>query len=151
MPRAPQQITDRAKRYRAQKAIERPEQRCIYCGAPASSARRLVVEHINGREADNGPENLAHACYPCNVTKGTVFRRRGRGVKTRQYNPRKASQGARSLGAYVNAIMTTKGYDTGMDLSSAVELLRATSPAERSAYAREIWTKRKERSGEVPF
>lgn len=151
MRHAPQQITDRAKRYRAQRAIEQADQRCIYCGAPASSGRRLVVEHINGREADNAPENLGRACYPCNVTKGVHFARAGKGIKTQQYNPRKKAAGARSLGAYVKAILTTKGYDTGMDLSSAVELLRATSPADRSRYASDIWARRKERAGEVPF
>ena len=56
-------ITDRAKRYRAQKAVEGPR-RCILCG---TTPGRLDVMHLDGDES-NGE-------------------RIGAGVRTRQYNP----------------------------------------------------------------
>jgi len=144
------EITDRAKRYRAQDANAQPEKRCIYCGAPAGRGRRLDVEHINGTEADNAPENLAYSCRGCNTCKGAVFARLGRGVKTRQYNP---VTGARTLAEWLEAVMSTKGYQTRFTVPQAVAKIRATPPGDRSAFAHEIWDRRRERGGKgiVPF
>ena len=80
-------ISDRAKRYRAQKAISGPK-RCAYCGGPSHAKRRLDVEHIDGREANGEPGNIAYACRSCNVRKAILYKRHRIGKKTVQYNPR---------------------------------------------------------------
>lgn len=148
-PRQVEEITDRAKRYRAQRRIEQPEKRCIYCGRQRGA--RLDVEHIDGIEAHDNPENLGYACRPCNTRKGVVFARRGKGQKTRQFNPRRQAKGAQSLGQYMKAVLTTQGYEQGMTLDAAVSMLKATPAWKRSEFAREIWDKRRERQGEIPF
>jgi hypothetical protein len=147
----PAQITDRAKRYRAQSAITQKEKRCIYCGVPGGARRKLDVEHINGDESDENPANLGYGCRPCNTVKGAVFAKAGRGVKTRQYNPAKKMAGATRYQQYVKAVLTTKGYQTGMTLDSAIELLQHTSPEKRSSFAKQIYQVRRERQGELPF
>lgn len=144
----PAEITDRAKRYRAQSAIAQPDRRCVYCGTRRG---RLDVEHINGDESDSRSRNLAYACRSCNTRKGVVFRKAGFGKRTRQFNPRGGSAGARSLGQWIQAVLTVKGQGGSMSLPAAVELIRATPPARRSEFAAEIWRRRKERSSEVPF
>lgn len=151
-------VTDRAQRYRAQAAIEQPEQRCIYCGAPAGRGRKLDVEHINGKEADNAPENLAYACRSCNTAKGALFARLKIGKKTRQYNPAPAG-GAQTFAQYMAAVMSITPHVAGkhapgsgpMDPLEARDLIRATPPARRSSFARQAWKRRAARSSEVPF
>lgn len=160
-------ITDRAKRYRAQKANAQTDRRCIYCGAPEQTlTEALHTEHINGREADAEPANLAYACRSCNTAKGAHFARIGFGTKTRQYNPTKAG-GAANLAEWmeaVGAIRPHKGsryagsnYGAGgnMKTAAAVALIRATPPAKRSEFASMIWGKRSRRAraeaDEVPF
>jgi hypothetical protein len=147
-------LTDRAKRYRAQQAIEQTEPRCIYCGRPRLTGRQRNTEHINGREADNSPANLAFACRSCNTRKGAVFARAGKGKRTAQYNP--GRRGAGTLAEYIEAVMTTKGEGSGrFSLPQAVELLRNTPPDDRSIYASMIWDLRRargtSRKSEVPF
>lgn len=128
-------ITDRAKRYRANAAIEQEERRCIYCG---TTRGRLDVEHINGREADNEPENLAWACRPCNTRKGAYYAKMGAGKRTRQYNPAKKRQGIQSLAMFVKAVNAVQGLGDGqLSLFEGEELLRATPKNQRSEYARE--------------
>jgi len=144
-------ITDRAKRYRAQQANQQTERRCIYCGQEAG---RLDVEHINGREADNAPENLAYACRPCNTAKGAHFAKHGIGEKTAQFNPTKKG-GAANLHEWeeaIGAIIPRKGakyagsnYGAGSGLfttAEAVALIRATPAAKRSEFGSKIWGKR---------
>ena len=161
------EITDRAKRYRAQNSIRQPTRRCIYCGAPPAPGRRVDVEHINGDEADNSPENLAYACRPCNTKKGALFAKLGIGRKTRQYNPSRRgrlayspSANARpitSLGGWLEALFTLRGM--GSDTSprairAAAERIRATPPDLRSEFAHEIWGRRRARGTDtwaVPF
>lgn len=144
----PEDITDRAQRYRAQSAIAQTDRRCVYCGTKRG---RLDVEHINGDESDSRSRNLAYACRSCNTRKGVVFRNAGFGKRTRQFNPRGQSAGARSLGQWIQAVLTVKGQGGSMSLPAAVDLIRATPPARRSEFAAEIWRRRKERSSEVPF
>ncbi len=158
-------LTDRAKRYRAQGAIEQPERRCIYCGRPGG---RLQHEHINGKEADNTPANLAYACRACNTAKGALFARLGIGRKTAQYNP--PAKGAVNLAQWTMAVASIKKRDptTGrlrsgdsnkmrlMPVSEAVAMIRATPPDKRSEYARQIWSLRRQhgtdrRQADIPF
>ena len=83
-----------------------------------------------------------------------VFARLGLGRRTRQYNP--ASEGAKSLGQWLTAVMSMKGQSQEMTVPAAVEMIRATSPARRSEFAKQIWDRRRlhgtnRLSGEAPF
>lgn len=156
-------ITDRAKRYRAVKANQQTERRCIYCGQPGG---RLDAEHINGKESDGEPENIAYSCRTCNTAKGAYFARIGHGEKTRQYNPTKAG-GAANLAEWMEAVGVIRphkgaqfagsNYGAGgnMKVSAAVALIRATPPNKRSEFASMVWGKRERRGTarreEVPF
>lgn len=144
-------ITDRAKRYRANQCPPPGPRQCAYCGA----RRNVEVEHVSGDEADSSPANLLWACRSCNTAKGAAFKRAGLGTLTRQFNPKpKASAGARSLGQWLQAVMSVKGQGS-MKIRDAVNMIRATPPARRSEFASEIWARRKERGtdkrGEIPF
>lgn len=149
-------ITDRAKRYRANNAIEQTDKVCIYCGKPETAARPLMVDHIDGHEDHGDPQNLAYACRSCNTRKGIVYRKNGLGRLTRQYNPkrgrRKPGKGIRSLAQFIQAIQAVKGEGAQqMDLFDANQLLRDTSPADRSMWAREANKRRWAAAKEVPF
>lgn len=161
-------ITDRAKRYRAQRANEQTEHRCIYCGRPGRPGQRageLHAEHINGREDDSSPANIAYACRPCNTAKGAYFARVKFGKRTRQYNPTKAG-GAANVAEWLEAvgsIVPRKGaqyagqnYGAGgrMSTAAAVAMIRATPADKRSEFAAKIWQSRhsRARAGDsVPF
>ena len=100
-------ITDRAKRYRAQKAIRGPR-RCVLCGARG----RLDVMHLDGDESHGEPENLAYGCRSCNTRLAHAFKRIGAGVRTRQYNP---SKGVPTFEQYCWAVQhhTREAHDEG--------------------------------------
>jgi hypothetical protein len=140
-------ITDRAKRYRAQDAIKQRDRICVFC---SSLARPLMVGHVNGNESDGEPANLVFTCRSCNATIGIFMARAGFGKRTAQYNP---DGGARSVGQWIMAVTSMKSAGP-MKLADAVEMVRATSPAKRSEYAREIWRTRRahgtDKTG-VPF
>jgi|YNPMSStandDraft_1061717.scaffolds.fasta_scaffold09488_5 hypothetical protein len=140
-------ITDRAKRYRANRNAPPGERRCAYCGAP----RPRDIDHVDGDESNNNPENLVYACRSCNVRKGQVFARAGLGVRTRQFNPH--GKGATSLGQWVQAVLALRGEASTMSLPAAVRLVKETPASRRSAFAAEIWRRRRERGTDklVPF
>lgn len=139
-------ITDRAKRYRAQNCIDQAEKICIFCGAKSG----LMVGHVDGNESDGRRDNLAWTCRPCNNSIAVKMARAGFGKRTAQYNP--ADDGARSVGQWMIAVMSMKGMGP-MSLRDAVKMIRATSPAKRSEFAREIWSRRREHGTDrtVPF
>src|ERR1039458_5595549 len=89
-------ITDRAKRYRAQNAVKGPK-KCVVCGAGG----KLDVMHLSGDESDGASKNLAYGCRRCNAALAAGFKRIGSKVRTRQYNP---SQGVPTFGQYVWAV-----------------------------------------------
>ena len=142
-------ITDRAKRYRAQAAAP-PEKnpRCYLCGAPEPRD----VEHIDGDEANTDPANLARACRSCNTTKGRTFARNGMGKRTRQYNPARRRKnagkaaGAKTMAQYVKAVFVLKHGSDQMELQEAIDLIHNTPAADRSKFAREIYSRRRGRS-----
>jgi hypothetical protein len=146
-------ITDRAKRYRAQQANQQTEKRCIYCGQPGG---RLDNEHINGRESDAAPENLAYSCRPCNTTKGAYLLKEGIGERTAQYNPTRAG-GAATLTEWKEALAAISphkgakyaprnyGLFSEMTTAEGVAMIRATPHSKRSDFARTIWNLRKAR------
>ena len=142
-------ITDRAKRYRAQAAIEQPDKRCIYCG---KTPERPMVDHIDGREDNSAAENLAYACRSCNTKKGAHYAKNGMGRRTRQFNGRRqGGKGIRNLAQFIQAIQAVKGEGAQMELFEASELLKATPPAERSRWAREANARRWASRSAVPF
>jgi len=104
----------------------------------------VEVGHLDGHEENTARENLIWTCRSCNVRCGHVLRRTGLGRLTRQYNPR--SSGARSLGEYLSAVRILRGEIDG-DVRAATETVHATSPEERSEFAREIWEIRRKRYG----
>ena len=119
---------------------------CALCG----STRNVEVGHINGHEEDTSSANLLWTCRRCNTICGVTLRRYGLGRLTRQYNP---AEGAETLGAWMNAVMSMKGDGGTMAVEDAVALIRATSPEDRSRFAREIWARRRKRGTDrsVPF
>jgi len=81
-----------------------------------------------------------------------VFKRAGLGRRTRQYNA--ASDGAQTLAQWLTAVMSMKGESDEMSVPAAVEMIHATPPFRRSAFAREIWQRRRARGTDktaVPF
>jgi hypothetical protein len=129
-PKAAAEITDRAKRYRAQKKIKGPR-KCELCG----SKRFLVADHRNGNEANGNAGNLRWLCKSCNNREGAKKIKAGRGVRTRQYNP-----GAKTLGAYAAAAAEhTRGRH---DAGGAV--IHDTPKSARSRYAKQIWALRRQ-------
>lgn len=105
----------------------------MFCG----STGNVEVHHVDGNERDNAPRNLAWACRSCNTLIGVVMKRAGLGIRTRQLNP--AREGARTLAQWVTAVLSMKGESDAMDPAAAVEIIHATPPARRSAFAEEIW------------
>lgn len=78
-----EQITDRAKRYRANQDIPDGPRVCAFCGAK----EHLGVDHLDGYEEHGEPENLIWLCKSCNGKKAAVFQKAGLGRPTNQYNP----------------------------------------------------------------
>ena len=129
-------VTDRALRYRANATPPPGPKRCCLCGNPKA---RAEVGHVNGHEEDTDPRNLFWTCRSCNVKAANTLRKAKMGRLTKQYNP---AGGADSLGAWMNAIASIKGEGGTMAVPDAVAMIHATSPDQRSEFAREIWHKR---------
>lgn len=86
-------ITDRAKRYRANSIYRRKTQcECTLRkhghGAVCGSRDSLGVGHKDGDESNNRKSNLFTVCKSCNAMQAHDDKRAGRGVRTRQYNPK---------------------------------------------------------------
>ena len=135
--KAAHQITDRAKRYRANAPECCPPlpRRCAVC----RSTRFVVVDHIDGDESNGEPENLRWLCKSCNTKLGIAMARAGIGKRTRQYNP-----AARTLAQYTEAVIQhTRGqYDAGG------EIIHATPKEARQRFAAEIWRRRRARGSD---
>jgi len=140
--KAAHQITDRAKRYRANapECCPPPPRRCELC----HSRRFIVVDHIDGDESNGSPENLRWLCKSCNTKLGLAMARAGIGKRTRQRNP-----GARTLAQYAEAVSQhTRGqHDAGG------EIIHDTSKETRRKFAAEIWQRRRARGTDrqTPF
>jgi hypothetical protein len=128
------QISDRAKRYRAHQTECRPPgpAECALCG----STRFLVIDHIDGDESNGEPENLRWLCKSCNTRLGISMARAGQGRRTRQYNP-----GAYSLAQYTEAVLqhTRGAHDAGG------KIIHDTPKEKRQEFAAEIWRRRRAR------
>jgi hypothetical protein len=124
-----QNITDRAKRYRAQKNRPPGPKRCNFC----TSRRNVDIDHITGDESDSEPENLMWLCRACNTTKGYNQARNRVGVRTRQYNPEPRATFARFKEAAKILLGKIKGSVAG-----ATAYVRGTPPEKRAEFAAEM-------------
>ena len=134
-------LTDRAKRYRAQNAV-RGEHRCVLCNARG----RLDVMHLDGNESHGEPANLAHGCRSCNGKLAAAFKRIGAGVPTNQYNPAKG--GVPSFAQYCWAV--TQQQHSG-EHGEAGAVIHATPRSKRIDYARRIADMKSSRRNMWPF
>ena len=122
-------ITDRAKRYRAQRNAPPGRKLCNFCG----SGEDVMIDHITGDESDGDPDNLMNLCRSCNTRKGIVQARNRIGMRTRQYNPMRIP----SFSAFKTHAQTLLGIGPG-DPAAATAAIRATPPAKRAEYASRI-------------
>ena len=137
------QITDRAKRYRAQSNVPGPK-RCVMCNRTAKQVggRGLDVMHLSGDESDGERKNLAYGCRSCNGKLAAAFKRIGAGVKTRQYNP---SSGVPTFEQYKWAVshgarhywVKGQGWQAG-EKDEYGAIIHATPRSKRVEYARRI-------------
>lgn len=146
-------ITDRAKRYRAQHNVTGPE-KCVMCGKSRSAVERaggiLDVMHLSGDESDGDKRNLAYGCRSCNTKLGAAFKRIGAGVRTRQFNP---ADGIPTFAQYAWAVSVHDKKTHAHDEGGAI--IHATPRAKRIEYAQMIAAgrsaKRRKAREEVPF
>lgn len=123
------QITDRAKRYRANKVKPMGPRRCTFC----ASRQNIDIDHITGDEADNDPGNLMYLCRPCNTTKGIIQAKNRIGVRTRQYNPAKPV----TWSEFKDAAAVLLGIVPG-NVGKATETIRSATPPQREKFADKI-------------
>lgn len=100
-----------------------------------------MVAHLDGHEENTMPFNLGLTCRSCNAKVDHVMKRLGMGRRTRQYNP--SGQGAGTLAQWMAAVTSMKGESDQMPVDTAVEMIHATPPEDRSHFAREIWRLRR--------
>lgn len=140
-----EQITDRAKRYRANRPGVRPNlpKKCAVCG----SGKNVGVDHKDGDESNGRRSNLGWLCKRCNARKAVLQKAAGVGVRTRQFNPSR-SRGAQSrkLGHYDALIKIMRGEIEGGSEKAHEDIL-ATDPALRSQYTSNSWAIRRQRYG----
>jgi hypothetical protein len=135
------EITDRAKRYRAQQLVPGTKGKCIICGKRTNAPQ---VMHLSGDESDGEPRNLAWGCRSCNGKLSSRFIKIGSPIRTRQYN---SSSGVPTYGQYVWAVQhhESKAHDEGG------AIIHATPRYKRIEYARRIAEWKRGKRGEVPF
>lgn len=141
--RAAEDLTDRAKRYRAQNLVQGPK-RCVLCGA----TDRLDVMHLDGNESHGEPENLAYGCRSCNVRLANAFRHIGAGIPTRQY-----SNPAGEVPTFAQYAWAVTQHTRGRH-DEAGKIIHHTPRSKRIEYAKRIAEIKRSRGtdrSEVPF
>ena len=122
-------ITDRAKRYRAQNNVT-GQRKCVLCGSRSD----LGVMHLTGNESHGERENLAYGCRSCNGKLAAAFKALNLGKPTNQYNP---SSGVPTFEQYMWAV---SNHSRGAhDAGGAV--IHATPKHKRIEDARRIVSK----------
>jgi hypothetical protein len=131
------QVTDRARRYRANQRGCKPAgaKKCKLCGSKSD----VMVDHVDGNESNGRKSNLRWLCRSCNTVLGAEMARTGQGRRTVQYNP--AHKGAQTLGEYMQAVLqhTRGAHDDGG------RIIHNTPKRKREEFASEIWAARKAR------
>jgi len=127
--KAVDEITDRAKRYRANKVRPKGPKRCAYRHRLNPCKGQLGINHIDGNESHGDQDNLNWACKRHNAQLAIYHKAMGKGVRTRQFNP-----GATNLAQYVQAAVehTRGAHDAGG------RVIHETPKAKRRSFAREI-------------
>jgi hypothetical protein len=120
-------ITDRAKRYRAQNNVTGPR-KCVICGSRSD----IQVMHLDGDESHGEPGNLAYGCRSCNGLLAAAFKKAGLGRPTNQYNPAKGAIPTFEQYKWAVSNHERKAHDEG----GAV--IHATPPDVRVKYARRM-------------
>lgn len=118
-------LTDRAKRYRAQRNAPPGPRLCNFC----TSRRNIDIDHIDGDESDGDGINLMYLCRRCNSTKAAVQARHRIGIRTRQYNP-----AGQSFAAFKRAACVLLGKAQG-DVAAATAYIKSIPPEKRAEYA----------------
>lgn len=142
-PRKPvSEITDRAKRYRAQANVPGPK-RCVICGKDPG---KLQVMHLSGDESDGEKKNLGYGCRSCNGKLSAAWKKLGSPIRTRQYNP--SSSGVPTFQQYAWGV---SNHERGAhDEGGAI--IHATPRSKRIEYAKRIAAiKVGKRRSELPF
>lgn len=122
-------ITDRAKRYRANRTPPPGPRRCTFC----ARRKNIDIDHVTGDESDDDPGNLMYLCRPCNTLKGIVQARNRIGQRTRQYNPLTVP----TFAEFKHYAAVLLGIDPG-DAAQATAAIRATPPEKRAEYSGKI-------------
>jgi uncharacterized protein YlaI len=123
------QITDRAKRYRAQNSAPPGPRRCTFCAA----RENIDIDHISGNEADGDPDNLMYLCRSCNTRKGVMQARNRVGIRTRQFNPAQVP----TFSVFKSHIRVLLGLEPG-NVPVSTAAIRATPAGVRSRYTDKI-------------
>ena len=100
-----------------------------------------MVDHIDGDEWNDAPENLRWLCKSCNTRRGIAMARAGQGRKTRQYNPGADNPGAENLAQYVQAAMIHRRGER----DEGGRIIHETPKSKRQEFAAEIWRRRRKR------
>lgn len=122
-------LTDRAKRYRANRNAPPGPRRCNFC----TSRKNVDIDHISGDESDDEPENLMYLCRPCNTLKGFQQARNKIGVRTRQYNPEPRP----TLEKFKHAAAILLGKIKG-SVAQATAYIRSVAPEKRAEFAGDL-------------
>lgn len=122
-------ITDRAKRYRANKNPPPGPRRCTFC----ARRKNIDIDHVTGNESDDSPGNKMYLCRPCNTAKGIVQARNRIGTRTRQFNPVKVP----TFAEFKHHAAVLLGLETG-DPATSTAAIRATPPEKRVEYSGRI-------------
>lgn len=118
-------ITDRAKRYRAQRNRPAGPRRCNFC----ASRQNVDVDHITGDESDGAAVDLIYLCRKCNASKAIQQARSRIGIRTRQYNPARMTYAGFQRAA---AILT--GRIDG-DVAAATAYIRSATAEQRRQFS----------------
>jgi hypothetical protein len=122
-------ITDRAKRYRANRNPPPGPRRCTFC----ARRQNIDIDHVTGDESDDSPANKMYLCRACNTAKGIVQARNRIGTRTRQYNPAKVP----TFAEFKHHAAVLLGLAPG-DAAKATAAIHATPPGKRAEFSGKI-------------
>jgi uncharacterized protein YlaI len=127
--KAAAEITDRAKRYRANRTPPPGRRVCNFCGRK----KNIDIDHVDGDESDDAPDNKIYLCRECNTRKGIIQTRNRIGVRTRQYNPPRVP----TFAQFKHHAAVLLGIEAG-DAGESTRAIKETPPATRARYAQQI-------------
>lgn len=123
-------ITDRAKRYRANRNPPPGPRRCTFC----ARRKNIDIDHVTGDESDDSPANKMYLCRPCNTAKGITQARNHIGRRTMQFNPVIRIP---TFAEFKHHAAVLLGVAEG-DPAKATAAIHATPPEKRAEYSGKI-------------